>query len=301
VGGDPAWPRDHAAAAALVRDHLGGGAGGRLRPIGEGDFCLALRRGPHVVRVARHAEAAAALRREACVLARVADGLPLPVPRPTFAEPAAGCAFSVHAEVTGTVLTRRRWARLPAAAREAAASDLARFLGALHALPAAAAAGCGVPTIDRAAWAARLREGAAGRLYPRLPDGLRRRLDAALARWSTAAAPPPAVLHRDIAPGHVLFEPSSGRLTGVIDFGDVALGDPARDLVYVYEDFGPALLAAVLRHYPGGDAPTFLARVRSWYLLEALDWALRGNAGADALARELARELDALAPPRRRP
>ena len=34
------------------------------------------------------------------------------------------------------------------------------------------------------------------------------------------------LLHCDLAPGHVLYDPSTGALTGIIDFGDVAIGEP---------------------------------------------------------------------------
>ena len=298
---EPAWPRSHAAAAAIVRAHLPEAAGATLERLGAGDFCLALRLGTRVVRVARHAEAAAALEREACVLAAIAGRLPLPVPRPAFARPADGRAFSVHARVDGVVLTRARWSRLSAARRERAAAELARFLGALHALPPDAGVACGVPVLDLADIAGRLRPAAAP-LRAGLTAADARRLDALLAR-STARREgdvPRALLHRDVAPGHVLHDPASGALTGVIDFGDVALGDPARDLVYVYEDFGPAMLAAVLRHYPGEAAATLRPRVHLWFLLEAVEWTLaRLGDGARAEAAEglaaIVRELDAIA------
>lgn len=103
----------------------------------------------------------------------------------------------------------------------------------------------------------------------------------------------------------MLYDPAAGRLTGVIDFGDLALGDPARDFIYLYEDFGADLLAAVLRHYPryaGEPAAALLPRVRAWYLLETVAWTLDRHAHArpadvaHGLA-EVARELDApLAP-----
>ncbi|MDF1504041.1 phosphotransferase, partial [Roseisolibacter sp. H3M3-2] len=112
-------------------------------------------------------------------------------------------------------------------------------------------------------------------------------LDAALGRWADGDAddvPATALVHRDVAPGHVLYDPAAGRLTGVIDFGDLALGDPARDLIYVDEDFGPDLLDAVLRHYAPGDDAALRRRMRRWQLLELVGWTL------DRLARRRAAE-----------
>lgn len=295
------WPDDHAAAAALVETHLPGDARAALSPAGEGDFCLAFRRGGSIVRVARHRKAADALRREACAMAGIAAHLPLPVPRPSFHEPAPGRAFSIHAEITGEALTREDWEGLPDAAREASASDLARFLGVLHDLPASIGASCGVPRLDAAEYAARLLP-ACGSLRPLLCEDTFRRLREALERWSRPPADADrqaALLHCDVAPGHVLFDPASGRLTGVIDFGDLAIGDPARDFVYVYEDFGPEMLGAVLRHYAGEDSAALPSRIRAWFVLETVEWTLGQQAeeepgGVEEGLAVIAHELDAL-------
>lgn len=289
------WPRDHADAARRVLPHLPPGSRARLVPIGAGDDSLAFRQGARVVRVARHAEAAAALAREACVLAEVADRLPLPVPRPRFVDAGAGCAFAVHRHVRGRALTRRGWTRLPADARERTAAQLAEFLGALHAIPPAVGVRCGLPTLDLAATSAALRPSLV-RLAPALAARDARRVDDALARWSAAAEAPRALLHRDVAPGHVLYDPRRGALTGVIDFGDLALGDPARDFAYVYDDFGPAMLDAVLARYASEPPAALRRRVLAWYAVEALAWtAERADDAADLAhgAREVARAVAA--------
>ena len=39
----------------------------------------------------------------------------------------------------------------------------------------------------------------------------------------------PALVHNDIDERNVLADPATGELTGVIDFGDVVIGDPAID------------------------------------------------------------------------
>jgi aminoglycoside phosphotransferase (APT) family kinase protein len=82
-------------------------------------------------------------------------------------------------------------------------------------------------------------------------DSMRRRLAeceglldvaAATAAWDRAlAAPtwdgPPTFVHGDLISGNVLV--ADGRLTGVIDFGCLAVGDPATDLMAAWGLFGP--------------------------------------------------------------
>lgn len=290
-----AWPRDHADAARRVLPHLPPGSRARLVPIGEGDDSLAFRQGARVVRVAKHAASADRLAREACVLAGIADALPLAVPRPAFVRADATCAFAVHAHLPGTALTSARWERLPAAARERTAAQLAGFVAALHALPTDTGARCGVPTLDLATRSAALRP-ALARL-PSVDARIVARLDDSLAGWETSPAPRrPALLHADLDPGHVLHDARSARLTGVIDFGDLAIGDPARDLVYVHDDFGPAMLELVLDAYPLEPAATLRPRVLAWYVVEALDWTVeRAAAGAaDDVAHGIEEALHAL-------
>jgi aminoglycoside 2''-phosphotransferase len=288
---------------ALLAGQLPAADRRRLEPLGQGEFYLAFRLGNQIVRVARHPEAAVALRREACVLVAVANRLPLPVPRPTYYQPSGCPPFSMHDEVVGTILTRDNWIRMPAAAREKAARDLAAFLRTLHTIPTAVGLECGLMQFDSSEYAHTLREAASAVVYPLLNDETQQSLDATLTLWSFPAgdgAPPRALLHCDIAPGHLLCDESTGRLTGVIDFGDIALGDPARDFIYIYEDYGPAILADVLSHYSDRGAPSLLPEIRKWYLLEVVAWTLDMLAGEHSAEvrqglAEIKRELTAAA------
>jgi aminoglycoside phosphotransferase (APT) family kinase protein len=96
-----------------------------------------------------------------------------------------------------------------------------------------------------------------------------------------------------------LFDPRRGRLTGVIDFGDLAIGDAARDFIYIYEDFGSDMLAAVLRHYAREDTAILMPRIHMWCILNAMEWTIEESGpleSADVEQRfaEIATELDRL-------
>lgn len=275
---DPSWQwnhLDHSSAAKLLAGQLPDVDASGIEPFGSGDFCIAFRLGDQVFRVARHAEAAGALRRESCVLAKIAPVLPLPVPLPAYHAPHGCPPFTVHQEITGEFLTRETWEGLPASARERAASDLAGFLRSLHALPIEIGLECGLAQIDAAEVARRLREETANTIRRYLESETQCRLDQTLKRWSSQPdAQRPALLNCDIGPGHVLYDPRTLQLTGVIDFGDIVLGDPARDFIYIYEDFGPRLLREVLTRYAGKDPSKMMPAIRKWYLLEAISWTI---------------------------
>lgn len=87
--------------------------------------------------------------------------------------------------------------------------------------------------------------------------------DAALARpWSG----PPVWVHGDIAPSNLLVR--NGCLSGVIDFGCSAVGDPACDLVIAWTFFSGESREAFRAGLPLDDATW--ARGRAWALWKAV-------------------------------
>jgi len=73
---------------------------------------------------------------------------------------------------------------------------------------------------------------------------------------------PPMWIHGDLHPFNVLWD--DGEITAVIDFGDLAGGDPATDLALGYEAFQPRERAAFFTA-SGADEAT-LVRARGWAL-----------------------------------
>ncbi len=80
-----------------------------------------------------------------------------------------------------------------------------------------------------------------------------------------AAAGPPRLIHGDLAAEHVLIETGGERPgpSGLIDWSDSVLGDPALDLAGLLHWGGPAMLRAALETYGPLDAGT--AQRAHWY------------------------------------
>jgi len=51
----------------------------------------------------------------------------------------------------------------------------------------------------------------------------------------------------------VLIDPATWAVTGIVDWSDAAITDPAYDFGLLYRDLGPAALAAGLASYRAGD------------------------------------------------
>ena len=176
-----------------------------------------------VVRLPRRQVAAALIEHEQRWLPVLAPYLPLPISAPVrVGRPGCGFpwAWSVAPWFEG-----RAAAALTDGQTDAMAVRLAEFLAALH-RPAPPDAPLNPYRTSLAARSDAFRE-RLRRCEQQVDQA------SALAVWQTALAAPawsgPALwLHGDMHPGNLLV--SSGRLMAVIDFGDLAAGDPAVDL-----------------------------------------------------------------------
>ncbi len=65
------------------------------------------------------------------------------------------------------------------------------------------------------------------------------------------------VIHNDLSGAHILI--NNGKITGVIDFGDSSLGDPAKDFAWLWE-LGDRFALDVLRSYDRQIDKEFLVR-----------------------------------------
>lgn len=85
----------------------------------------------------------------------------------------------------------------------------------------------------------------------------------------------PVLRHGDFGTVNVLYDPDGKRLSGVIDFGNAGLGDPALDIAAVMAPsfgYGEPFVSRLKRNYPIGEALLRRARfyVNTFSLQEAL-------------------------------
>lgn len=181
------------------------------------------------VRLPRIDWAAAQPEKEQLWLPRLAPLLPLTVPVPlATGEPAEGYPWrwSVVPWLAGETASRERLADL----RQAAA-DLAAFLSALQGIdPGGPTGGRGVPLARR---------DSETRAAIAALDGTID-VDAVTAAWDEALEAPewdraPVWFHGDLLPGNLLV--GRDRLSAVIDFGGLGVGDPACDLMIAWALF----------------------------------------------------------------
>ncbi len=232
----------------LLARHLPGHKVRRVAALGEGlDNAAFEVDGELVVRKSKEADPilrADAIRREAHLLAAVARISTLPVPEPAFADPEAG--FIAYRKLPGRTLMDH-----PVDEPARLAPVLGRFLGRLHQTPPEDVERLVVRDVyPLASWLRDAEEDYRG-ISGRLPAKARRLIEDFLGRTPPAERHTEAFCHNDLGAEHVLVDAGAGTITGVIDWTDAAITDPARDLALVYRDLGPEVCRLVLAHYEG--------------------------------------------------
>jgi aminoglycoside phosphotransferase (APT) family kinase protein len=219
--------------------------------------------GELIVRFSQEADPtrrATAVSRDAALLTAVAEISPVPTPTPRFVVAQWGClAYQAFPGVP--LLTTPQAQRSRTAA--AVAAVLGDLLSALHAVPAQRMAGLVEP--DHPPLAEWLEE--ASTLYrtvaSHVPPAHRRQVESFVAAAPPAETYQPVFSHNDLGIEHVLVDPVTGAVTGVIDWSDAAIVDPAYDFGLLHRDIGPVGLDAALGAYRTGTNDVAALRHRA--------------------------------------
>jgi aminoglycoside phosphotransferase (APT) family kinase protein len=254
---------DAGLARRLIRSQFPAVAADAMELVGEGWDVTAWRvDGDWLFRFPRREIVVPGLLRERDVLPRLASRLPAAIPAAIFhGEPDAGYPYPFAG-------SRYIEGLEPVGAEDTLALDMARFCRALHAVDPEEAGAGGLPydVVRR------------GDMQARVPMTLQR-FDQIAGIWAVPAEvrrlvagaadlPKPTrarIVHGDLHLRQVLV--SDGRLSGVIDWIDICLGDPAIDLMAYWAFATPEGRPAFLEAYgPVDDEQLLRARVLAFFL-----------------------------------
>ncbi|MCI4320188.1 MAG: aminoglycoside phosphotransferase family protein [Thermoplasmata archaeon] len=223
--------------------------------------------GAWMFRFPRQSAVARGLGFEVRALELLGRHLTIPIPRPrsvaTLGHP-RGWPFLLYAKVPGRPLSKS--GPLDAAARRRLEKFVGSLLRELATVPARSLVSLGAEPCSPEAWGERyrrthwrfLRHGAS--LVPSyLARSVSRSFDAfyellGRSRFRAVAT------HRDLGPDHILWDPRTARPTGVIDWEDLCLGDPAFDLTGL-GGMGESGMAQWIRARRARNDGTFLDRL----------------------------------------
>lgn len=271
----PPWTAEHAVteemARSLIESQFPQFAPTSLRLLGVGwDNTALLVNDRYVFRFPRRSVVVQLLETEVRVLRAIAPLVPLPIPVPIFVgHPDRDYAwtFAGYERLEGHTACS---AALSDGARVQMARPLAEFLRALHSIGPHQAHWVGAP---RDIWnrfdLERKTSHTRARLAELTEAGVLQDASPYLAlvedAFTTRAGKPMALTHGDLYVRHLLVDDAS-RLCGVIDWGDVHIGDIAVDLAIVCGFLPPEGREVFRSVYPQVDSETWrLARFHALY------------------------------------
>lgn len=255
-----------------------------------------------VFRFPRYRDGAERMRYEIDLLQALQGRLPIPIPDPQVSavDPLVpGLAFCGCGYIPGKPLSAANMEGAEAGLRDSLAGQIAGFLRAMHSLPLVGLPAhlpgsfpedhyAAVQVRDlRPEWEAMYAE-VKEKLFPAMHLQARRKVsehfeiyldDPRLQKFI------PCLRHGDFGGDNILWEPSTGQVTGVIDFSFAAIGDPALDLASA-STLGNAFFNSLARQYEPDPQtrPWLMARAIFYSYLFPLMEALDGLKYADEAA-----------------
>lgn len=243
---------------------------------GEGMDNLALDvNGEYIFRFPKLKKASDHLELEATVLPELQRSLAVRIPSPEFVgtDPRTGFTFSGYRRIDGIALEPEVLLDLDVVVQNSLAEQIARFVKQLHSFPVDRAAELGVSTndfeADYSGDLAPIRE----LVLPRLNAAERGYVERLYRDYLDEQGNfeyRPTLIHADLSPDHIIYDPETQEIAGIIDFSDIEIGDPDYELQWLYANYGDRFLQTYLDVNPHPFPDKLIKKLLFFYRANAV-------------------------------
>lgn len=252
-----------------------------LKMLGEGWMSrVYLVNGEWIFRFPKTQEGALDLEKELRILPELMPRITLSIPEFKFiGQQGNGLAFVGYKILPGELLDEESFASLPDTAKENLAQQIAQFINEISSFPKREARLLNIPESnpyqDYSDVYAEIRE----ELFPLIDGEVRQYITS---RFESYLGNPnnfsyePSLIHADLSPNHFLYHAEQQRLTGIIDFGDLEIGDPDYEYIYLLEDCGRSFTRRVMELRNVDNIKVKLEKVSFFVTADHMDTALEG-------------------------
>ena len=205
--------------------------------------------------------------KEIALLSELSKALSLPIPQFEFIHQGdrfEECAVG-YRKIHGLPLSKE----LTSSAQ--VASHLGKFLFDLHNFPVNRAVQLNVPKFTGMSWRKKyldfytsVQENISSMMSPQVSkqmDGLWEGFLDTQANFQFQ----PVLIHGDLGEDHILCDPRRGFISGIIDWGDAVIGDPALDFVGLLNVGGQTFAERVFHSYQGNIEPNFWEKISFYH------------------------------------
>jgi aminoglycoside 2''-phosphotransferase len=222
-----------------------------IRKIGEGDNSKAfLVNEDYIFRFAKRKEVKQQIRREILVLPKIKPALNLQIPDFEFISPETN--YVGYKKIKGEILTSTIFQSLKKNEQIFLQKTIANFLFQMHSFPLEELQDCELETMNLHEEYSGVFEDAKQLIFPNISKNKREvitRLFTGYLGNENNFNYAPTLVHNDFSKDHILFDTANKQITGIIDFGDIATGDPDYDFMYLFDEFGEDFLRKILEFY----------------------------------------------------
>ncbi len=251
-----------------------------ISEIGEGEDSKAyLINETHIFRFPKREKIRASLKTEIAVLPKIRTALNLAIP--DFEYVSGNANFVGYRMIEGSCLTKDLFYSFPVKTQNKIQNTLSEFLKALHATDLTSLAETGIETYEYRETYREYFLDIKRYIYPQLSV---QDQEYVTNRFSTYLDNPdnfnykPALLHNDFSADHILIDTTAHKIKGIIDFGDMSVGDPDYDLKYFPQEYGNEFLISFLKFYDARNPKLLLEKINFINLGDILESVLVGQA-----------------------
>jgi len=238
----------------------------------------------HVFKFPKHQTASKNLRKEALALREIKNQLPLPIPDPEFLGVPAEIFdkyFMGYRKIDGVILTPEKFHSLGEQAKDEAAKDLASFLRALHNIKLSVEIdGLELELTEKYAEDyAKISKIAFLDLNENQRETVKK-IYTDILKNKDLLNYRKCLAHCDLSACHILFDETTDKISGIIDFGDVSITDADYDFMYLLEnsgeEFGRDFGLKVLEYYHHPDKNLMLKKADFYEFYWPFEQAIMG-------------------------
>lgn len=220
----------------------------------------------YLFRFSRRESSSRELEREIAILHRIGEMADVEVPQFEHVGDNEGLKFVGYEKIDGTELRKEMFMEMEEEARENITREIADFIGCLQAFSLDEARILGIEENDFYGIYLETLEKSRERIFPKIDEDLQNRISHIM---ESGLEPDErkVLLHNDMKHEHILIDVADNKLKGIIDFGDITIGDPDHEVMFLYKSYGDEFLDIFLKYYPSsGDRKRLVAKLKSFWL-----------------------------------
>lgn len=248
-----------------------------IEKTGEGDNSLAfIINETYIFRFPKRAVVKEQVRREIAALPQIKKQITIDIPQFEFISPQLN--YVGYQKISGEPFAKKLLLSLNEKEQENILKSLADFLSSIHSMKLSELIDANLETPDLKVEYRDNFEKAQELIYPFLTKNKRKLLSLFFNDYLNNEKNfdyAGTLVQNDFSKDHILFDTEKKSISGIIDFGDIAISDPDYDLMYLLDEFGEVFLQELLKYYQPINKPVPINKIRFFTLANKIQTILQ--------------------------